>query len=210
MIRHSNREKIISSKVNGLTANLTSEGIRNAKIFGRELKDKLDVDLDNIYTTFMKRCIDTGNLIDSEHHSQTVVYNYDMEKSLTELGYVNKSKMMEYLDYFDKMIEKDEMNYPLMFEVLSKRNVVNYKTCNEFALKLISRFYIPSRTNLIVAHDTTIAPLMHFLSETFKFSLTEEMIKPKPLCGFHFCIVGDLFIVDWINFDKGINVKNLI
>lgn len=210
VIRHSNREKIICSKVNGLTAGLTPEGIKNAKIFGKQLRDKLDVNLDNIYTTFMNRCIDTGDLINSEHNSQAIISNFDKEKSLIELGYVNQKYMSEYLDYFDNMIKKNDINYPLMFDVLSKKSIIEYKNCNEYGLKIISNFYIPTQSNLIVIHDVCVAPLMHFLSDVFKFHLENDMIEPKPLCGFQFSIQGKKTLLNWIDFDNGINVKKLI
>lgn len=188
VIRHSNREKIISSRVNGLTANLTHEGIRNAKVFGKQLKDKLDVDLDYIITTHVQRCIDTGNLINSEHNSRTTIYNYDEVESMVKLGYVIPENKILFLNYFDEMCKSKNVNYPLLFNSLYKNKAVCYKDCNEYSRNFISKFYIPCRNNLIVAHDVNVAPMMHFLSETFKFPLEKDMIKPKPLCGFQFTI----------------------
>jgi hypothetical protein len=209
VIRHSNREEIISSKVNGLTAKLTPEGMKNARIFGKQLKDKMDVELDYIITTFMKRCIDTGCLINSKHRSRTTIHHFNKEKSLVELGYVIPGKVHCFLDYFDKMIIEG-INYPRMFNDLFEKNVISYSDCNEYGRRFISKFYLPTRNSLVVTHDTTVAPIMHFLSKSFNFPLEKDMIEPKPLCGFHFSIIGDRFFIDWIDFDKGINIRKLV
>lgn len=214
-IRHSNREHIKSNETAHL-AELTPEGMNNAIIFGRKLHEKFNVKIDNIFTSYVNRCIETGDLIRKAHAFELFTDEINLnipnnDDNLATLGYVKLHKRMEWLRYIHDMFVKKEVDYVRMFEELYPRNILIHKNMEEYTNNFISEYYDKFHNNLVVTHDTNLGPIIHYLSIKYNFPLEAYMIEPKPLCGF--CLYRDKTreIIEWINFEDGdIKLKRLI
>jgi broad specificity phosphatase PhoE len=216
VIRHSDRE-IVKDSESAHLAQLTPEGIEKAINFGKQLNKKFDIKLDNIFTSFVERCVDTGKLIEDSHkldvfpEGKISFFIPESEDNLATWGYIKLSDKIEVLDYLAEMFEKKEWGYPKMFEELSKRDLLNHQSYSTFGSDFISKFYFPLHNNLVVTHDIIITPLMHFFSDTFKFEMEPFMFEPNPLSGFYLYRENGREVVEWINFENNeIQLKRLV
>jgi len=213
-IRHSNREHIKSNETAHL-AQLTPEGINNAVTFGRKLNDKFNVKIDNIYTSFVERCVETGDLIRKAHAFDLFTEDINLipaegHDNLITLGYVKLHKRMEWLSYVHKMFVNNEVDYPQMFKELYSQNMLLHKDIKEYSEHFLSEYFHSLSNNLIITHDTNIGPIIHHLSIKYNFYLENYMIQPKPLCGFCLSKEKGMDIIHWVNFeDEEIYLKRL-
>lgn len=214
-IRHSNREQINSSETAHL-AQLTKEGMNNAIIFGKKFKEKFNVKIDNIFTSNIERCVDTGTLIKDAHaldiFSGDIELNVpDNHDNLASLGYVKFTKRIEWLNYIGEKFKSNDLDYGTIFKELFEKNISIHKDPKDYAEHFISEFHYRFHNTLVVTHDTNIGPIMYHLSEKYGFHLDSYMVKPKPLCGFCLSIEEGRKIIEWINFEDGdIKLKRLI
>lgn len=214
-IRHSNRENIMNSETAHL-AQLTQEGINNAVTFGNKLKEKFNVKIDNIFTSCVERCIDTGDLIRKAHAFDLFIEDINLHvpenhDNLASLGYVKFTKRMEWLDYIGEKFKNNDIDYTAIFKELFERNIFIHKDSEDYAKHFLSEFHYRFHNNLVVTHDTNIGPIMHYLSLKHGFHLEKCMVKPKPLCGF--CISKNKFsdVIEWVNFEDGdIKIRRLV
>jgi broad specificity phosphatase PhoE len=216
VIRHSDRE-IVKDSESAHLAQLTNKGIEKAINFGKQLNGKFDIKLDNIFTSYVERCVDTGKLIEDSHkldvfpEGKISFYIPENEENLATWGYIKLSEKIEVLDYLAAMFEKREWDYPKMFEELSKRDLLNHESYSRFSYDFISKFYFPLHNNLVVTHDIIITPLMHYFSDVFKFKMEKYMFEPNPLSGFCLYRENKREVLEWINFENNeIQLKRLI
>ncbi len=206
VIRHSNREHIKNSETAHL-AQLTDQGISNAVMFGTKLNEKFNVKIDNIFTSVIERCVETGDLIRKAHSFDLFTEDINLrvassDDALISLGYVKMHRKMEWLDYMGKLFKENDLDYTRIFKELFEKQISLYKDSNEFANHFFSEYYNHMENNLIVTHDTNIGPLMHHLSIKYNFSLEEYMLKPNPLCGFCAYYKNGLDIIEWVNYEN--------
>jgi len=130
VIRHSDREPILDSKSAHL-AQLTPKGIEKAINFGKQLNKKFDIKLDNIFTSFVERCVDTGKLIQDSHlldtfpeQSKIEFFVPENENSLATWGYIKINRKIEVLDILAKKFENREWDYPRLFKELFNQNLL--------------------------------------------------------------------------------------
>lgn len=172
--------------------------------------------MDNIFTSHLERCVDTGKLIQDAHlldvfsNHKIHFFTPDSEDSLTSLGYIKLSEKIQALDYLAKMFENREWDHPKMFQELSQKDLLKYESYLRFSEDFFSNYYFPLHNNLVVTHDTIITPLMHFFSDTFKFEMEPFMFEPSPLSGFCLYRKNKREVLEWIDFkDNEIQLKPL-
>lgn len=215
VIRHSDREQINNSETAHL-AQLTDKGIRNAMVFGTLLGDKFNVKLDQILTSDVERCIDTGILIRDAHALEKFIekiklHSSEAHENLAGLGYVKFTKRMEWLDYIGKKFKSGDLDYGTIFKELFENNISMFREPKDYAKLFLTQYYYRFHNTLVVTHDTNIGPLMYAFSKKYSFYLDNSMLKPKPLCGFCFSKKNFNTVLEWISYEnEDIKLKRLV
>ena len=215
VVRHAEREDIKDSETAHL-AGLTKKGIDDSVSFGAQLHGKLNVKVDNLFTSYVERCQDTGHLILSSHALDVFdeSINFFPAKShnnLLTLGYVKLEKRIEWLDFLHEMFENNDMDYPKYFQKWAALNILTHKTVDEYSIDFFSRYFNMLSTNLIVTHDSNIGPIMYYLASRYNFQIEECMARPNYLCGFCISSRGTRESIYWLNFeDNEIKTRRLI
>lgn len=180
LIRHANRQDI-SHPDKVRTAELTLDGVINAHKAGRFLKQKFPAE--EIYTSPFKRCIDTGKVIALAYGNGMRVIGEESEYGALCCGFLKEGKAEEWFEI------SCSINLKEFFEDITKAystyhsfGIMKYNNAFDYARDVLAK-YLMKKDIIAVTHDSTIAPVLAFLSAEYKCDIELAGKQPPYLTG---------------------------
>lgn len=185
VLRHSHRSKIRNAD-DAIKARITLRGYAYALRAGAFLRKKLP-DIESIHSSNASRCYRTAQAVRAAYRA----FNYP--KVLREArpcdffgaGYIREEKFCAWLEDTKNRARGRSTGPDSFYERFRIWEESDLLRCGieQYGKEFLSRF-LSDRNLLFITHNSTITPIMEFLSRKHEFEVRPAFLDPEVLSGF--------------------------